>query len=377
MKHDKGKAWTLILLFCGFLAFLLVCFLVFPKGEMSRTERRVLAKPPRLSASAVLDGTYEKQAETYLADHFPFRRHFVSLEAHAQLYTGNNGAKGVYAGKDGYLIPVPVQADEKNIAVNRDALRSFARGLEIPCDLLAVPGAGAVLAENLPPNHGVYPDSEMIYSEFGKELLPWVQTPDIFGILETAERQVFYKTDHHWTTGGAYLAYGAYLRSIGMEPLPEEAFAVERYPGFYGTGYAKSGLWETAPDTLELYRPPADASVEIIDSDYKESVRADSMFFPAHLESGDMYSVFLDGNHSLTRVTNPQGGAGRLLVLKDSFAHALAPFLAQHFGQIDMVDLRYYTKPVSALVEEQGYDRVLMVYSVSTLCEYRDLARLR
>ena len=375
MKGEKGKAWTLISVFCGFLALMLVCFLVFPKAKMSKTERRVLAKQPEFTLDGILDGSFEEQTETYFADHFPFRRQFVSLEAHTRLYMGNNGAKGVYAGADGYLIPVPIEVEEEVLSANLSALEEFLNGVSVPCDFLAIPGAGAVLTEKLPANHGIYLDREIL-GRLQSELGDSVTFTDVFEILRQADRQVFYKTDHHWTTGGAYLIYAEYLREIGMEPLPETAFMVERHSGFYGTGYGKSGLWETEPDILELYRPPVDASTEILEGAHKESRKSGSMFFPEHLETGDMYSVFLDGNHSLTRVTNPEG-KGKLLVLKDSFAHALTPFLAQHFERIDLVDLRYYAEPVSQLLAEEGYDRVLMVYSINSLCEAGGLVKLR
>ena len=344
---------------------------------MSVTEKRVLAKLPQFSLETVWNGSFEKQTENYLADHFPFRKQFVSLEAHAQLYTGNNGAKGVYAGKDGYLIPVPVKQDLKKIAANREAIYHFAKDLDIPCTMMIVPSAGSILSDKLPYNHDAYQDEEVIQTEFEAYLNPVLTMVPLSDTLKDAEKPVFYKTDHHWTSFGAYLAYCVYMASFGQNPLPESVFSVTSYPGFYGTGYAKSGLWEMPPDTLEIYFPPADAQTEIIDSAYKESRKQDSMFFKEHLETEDMYSVFLDGNHSLVRIVNPKAEMGKLLVLKDSYAHCLVPFLAQHFSQIDMVDLRYYTDSVSELEQQQNYDRVLMLYGISTLCESNDLVRLR
>ena len=100
------------------------------------------------------------------------------------------------------------------------------------------------------------------------------------------------------------------------------------------------------------------------------------MFFTEHLDEPDKYPVYLDGNHAFERITNHDSDGGKLLVLKDSYAHCLVPFLAKHYSCIDMVDLRYYLDSVSKLTEENEYDEVLMIYGISSLCESRDISIL-
>ena len=82
----------------------------------------------------------------------------------------------------------------------------------------------------------------------------------------------------------------------------------------------------------------------------------------AALASADMYTVFLDGNHSLVRVKNP-GKEGKLLVIRDSYGNCLGGFLAESYGEVVLVDLRYYRRPVSELVREEQFDNILVCYN--------------
>ena len=56
-------------------------------------------------------------------------------------------------------------------------------------------------------------------------------------------------------------------------------------------------------------------------------------------------------------------GEGRILVVKDSYANSLVPFLTANYAQIDVVDLRNYNYGLDALIAENGYDQILVLYS--------------
>ena len=88
------------------------------------------------------------------------------------------------------------------------------------------------------------------------------------------------------------------------------------------------------------------------------------MFCRDRLAEADPYSVFLDGNHPLVRLYNPNA-SGRLLVIRDSYSNCLGPFLAESYGEVVMADLRYYRLPLSTLAAE-GFDQVLMIYSLNS-----------
>ena len=113
-----------------------------------------------------------------------------------------------------------------------------------------------------------------------------------------------------------------------------------------------------------------------MDSSGGEAISSDSYFFREQLKNDDKYPVFLDGNHSLVRIKNSNAKGGRLIVVKDSYAHAAVPFLSQNYSEIIMVDLRYYKKDVSALVEDEKADAILLLYSIDNLATDKNLAYL-
>ena len=92
------------------------------------------------------------------------------------------------------------------------------------------------------------------------------------------------------------------------------------------------------------------------------------MFYEERLSEPDKYTVFLDGNHPLMILENLRRGEGaegrRLLVVRDSFSNCLGCFLADGFDTVVLADLRYYKYPLSELVETEGFDDVLIVYSL-------------
>ena len=100
---------------------------------------------------------------------------------------------------------------------------------------------------------------------------------DLLEAFREADRPetLYYRTDHHWTTAGAYRAYARRMEEKQASSVPQEAFAVERAPGFYGTSYAKSGLWLTRPDEIALWSDPAlHAVTTVYDGDGRAPVSA-------------------------------------------------------------------------------------------------------
>ena len=363
----------LILLFTVFLGAMLLCLFLLPKEAVSVNEKRTLATAPKVSVANILNGKFEREAEDYIKDHFPWREKFSALNAYISLYTGRNGANGVYKGKDGYLISEPVKADYEQLRENVLAMMDFTEMTSTPSTLMLVPSAGYVMSEKLPQNHKEYNDGELIEEahKMSEAVIGYVDIVECF-MEKKNECNLYYKTDHHWTSDGAYNAYTQYCREIGFEPLWD--FNIAKYDGFYGTLYSKSALWGEEPDALEVWDYDYDVSIQLEDEEYKSK----QFFYRHHLSENDKYPVFLDGNHAIVKITNhknPEGG--KLLVLKDSFAHCFVPFVANHYSEVDMVDLRYYLEPVSDLVRERGYDRILYLYGISSLTESNDISILQ
>lgn len=366
MKNERFTHWAFILLFVAFIGIFAILFAVLPKAQLSELERRPLSDAPKLTADSLFSGDYGKAAETYLSDHFPARSTWVGLHAGAEWLTGRNGQNGIYLGKDQRLYTAPIAVDYARIDRNRAAITDFAAKSGMNVRLLIVPSAGSLDASGLPALHSPYRDQEIL-SDMSEKLN--VIQPNL-------SVEHFYRTDHHWTTAGAYQAYLDCADALGFEPLAESAFDKEAVEGFYGTSYAKAGLWHIPPDTMELWHSQTPITVTIAD-DAAPPKEYSSVFFREALSTMDMYTVFLDGNHGRVRLSNPQG-EGKLLIVKDSFAQALVPFLAEHYAQIDMIDLRHFRRTaVSDFAAQEGYIDALLVYGIESVAASNDLLWLQ
>lgn len=356
------------IVFCLFIFAFGILFVVMPKENFSENEKRDLAKAPSVSLEAILNGKFESSFESYLNDHFPFRKNFTAFNSYYLLYTGRNGENGIYKGKDGYLFTKPSKSGEE-LEENVAALKDFAVNTEIMSTMLLIPSSGFVMSDKLPKNHEEYNDDKIL-EQINKETESEIRWVDILSKYQAAKDsgQIYFKTDHHYTVYGAYLAYEAFCEEHGLTPYTD--YTIESYDGFYGTSYSKSALWNESGEKFELWRYPSNAFVEI------DGTAHGSMWFDEHLDKLDKYPVFLNGNQPFERITNPDAEGGNVLILKDSYAHALVPFLAQHYKTIDMVDLRYYSETVLDLVNQNNYGEIFMIYGLSSLCDSDDISIL-
>ncbi len=369
MKIKNIFQYLPAIIFCGFIFTFMILWLVLPKEHYSPQEKKVLADFPELTGETLLNGSFQKELDTYLSDHTPMRNFFVGLSSDYELVTGRNGKKGIYLGKDGYLFPKPTKETEL-IAQNAGYIKEFADSVDIPVYMTLVPSSGYINQDKLPLNHEVYRDGQLIdsFREGLGENVRFVDVKETFS-EKAANEQLYYKTDHHWTALGAYECYRLLGQTMGFTPVAEGEFGKESVEGFYGTSYSKSALWWVAPDHLELWnnRSQSAGAVSVTISDGEDVKEHDSYYFREHFENDDKYPAYLDGNHSLTRIKNTDAQGGKLIVVKDSYANSIIPFLSQNYSEIIMVDLRYYKKDISTLAEQEHAEGILILYSLDNL----------
>ena len=196
---------------------------------------------------------------------------------------------------------------------------------------------------------------------------------DFFGAL-TAHREepIFYRTDHHWTTLGAFYGANALLETLGKEPLAREDFVPETAStDFYGTLYSTSGIHWLPADTLEFWVPEEGLSVT---SWRRGTAEPSPLYERSWLEKKDKYSAFLGGNQPLCVIRNenlPEGE--KLLLIRDSYADALAPFLARRYAEVHLLDLRYYRSAPAQYAAEKGIGEICVLYSVQNFIADRNL----
>ena len=374
MKMKKSDI-LICTLFCGFLAAMLVLFLLLPRQDFSEKEKRYLSQSPKLTWQNLASGKFGEAAETYLADHVPGRDFFVGLSAYYDLLSNRQVTKDVYRAENDRLVEPPVVWNPVVAQSNMDAINQFSQSIGRPVDLMLVPSGGFVLADTVEGLADPYMDDTMIadlYAMAGDG----ISARDLISAFTEAEdrQSLYYRTDHHWTSRGAYLAYQTYMEQLGREYLAEDAFMVESFDGFYGSNYSRSGLWLTKGEPVELWSSGGSFTVTNGETDAVH----DDLFYRQRLEELDKYTVYLDGNHSLVRIENPAAtGKGKLLVIRDSYANCLGTFLANSYESVVLVDLRYYKNPVSELLAAEEFTDVLITYSLGNFMTDTNLLFLR
>ncbi len=367
----KKQNLVLTVGFCLLLAGMQAAFWLLPKQSFSENEKRVLQEVPSFSLSSLWSGRWFQSMDSYFSDHFAGRDFWVGMHAYANQLEGLNAAGEIYRGKDGWLLHRPVEAGdiwEQNLQTLSDFAEQHHN-----LTMLCIPTTGAVMTDKLPALHDRYPDQDLLAAlQQSCDGMQWV---DLLPMLaENKDAGVYYRTDHHWTSYGAYLGYCALARAWGLDAAAQTDYQIQTHDGFYGTAYSESGLWATAPDSIALWTDPAvQIHTTIYDQNIPAPIEQEGVFFREHLEQADQYPVFLDGNHARVTLTSDAPG-GKLLVVRDSFAHCLAPFFSRHFQTVDLIDLRYFKEQtISQLIEQNQYDRVLFVFGLDTLTSDRSL----
>ena len=269
---------------------------------------------------------------------------WIKIKSGIERVLGKTLSNGVYFARDGYFIEHKSNADidaellEKNIGF----LEGYVLGmgeLEGVNALAAIaPTASLIHADKLPAFNDEYDWSAML--ERVKEA-----TGDGFVDLASVLSQhkdeyIYYRTDHHWTTDGAYYAYCEIARRFGFDPLDITEFErVVLSEDFFGTVIARVNA-SASPDTIVGYEPKSEQTLAV---DFNMGMKkSDTLYAPEKLDTRDKYAYFLGGNDALVQIDTGLDNGRTLLLAKDSYANCLVPFLAAHFERIYVVDLRYF-----------------------------------
>ena len=361
----KAYSRFLTAFFCVFLGGLLVWHVLLPDREKSETENRTLAQAPEFSWTALVDGSYTKKVETYFADQFPLRDGWTGLKARAEQLIGKSEFNGVYLCGD-TLISKVERPDEALVEKNLSYVDRLSGKTDIPVYLGLIPSAAEIWKGKLPAGADSWDQTALLAQS----------AVDFRSTLSAhADEPIFYRTDHHWTTLGAFYGANALLEVLGKEPLKEDNFTVEMASdSFHGTLYSQSGIHWLEPDTMEFWVEDAGLNVT---SWRNGTPEPGSLYDRSYLEKKDKYSAFLGGNQPLCVIKNDNVTDGsKLLLVRDSYSDALAPFLAQRFSEVHLLDLRYYRASTVQYAEENGIDAICVLYSVQNFISDRNLVLL-
>lgn len=365
--RGKGSSNTWICLIFLFMIFgISIGSMLVPQKAFSENENRFLATKPEFTLKALYSGDYTKEYENYITDQFIFRNQWITLKTLTELAIGKKDINGVYFAEDGYFIQrhEVTDVDQEQSQKNVERLQSFVKKYvdqmgEEHVKVMLVPTASEVLTDKLPDFAAGYDQNALI--DQVKKRLPGETFVDVRDtLLNHKEEYIYYKTDHHWTTLGAYYAYEAWAKNSGFTPYALDQF--EKILGsdeFYGTLYSKVNI-PVKPDELYLYQHKESSDYKVV---YNLEKETDSLWDTAQLEGKDKYSVYLGGNNALVEINTDANNGRKLIVIKDSFSHCFVPFLAEHFETIYMVDFRYNNMKVSNLIVENEITDILVLYN--------------
>ena len=333
--------------------------LIIPDREMSEEENRMLASKPKLTFSTLANGDFMEQYEEYLSDQFAGRDLWHRLKVALDRFGGSRMENGIYIGKDGQLLQDIQVPDQEHLSETLDAIKEFTETYQdIPVTMILVPDAACVLSDRLPWLASVEDQNQMI-SMAQQSLGDSVTWVDAASALNKHKREkIYYLTDHHWTSLGAFYTFQEAAPALGIEEDVSDKFlSYTVSDSFNGVLASESGACLGTEEKIDIY-VPREGDDDVIVNYVNESRRTTSLYDSSKLETKDQYGVFLGGNTSLIDIRQK-----RLLVVKDSFANSFIPFLAPYYREIVVVDPRYYSGTIEDIMDAYRITDALFLYS--------------
>lgn len=347
-----------------------------PDQKFSEEENRVLTEKPTFSLKGMLTGEFMKEYETYLSDQFAGKIGWTTLKAKAEQWQGKRETNGVFLAKDGFLLE-KFKNEEGVFTRNLELIKDFAEKYRARnVSLMLVPTSIEYYKDKLPLFAQVASQS-IIVDQAQEYLHGIVDSLSVFPTLAAhKEEAIYFKTDHHWTMRGAYYAYVEAAKVLGFEPYTMTDFSIKTVSeDFLGTYASKVVGFPVQPDAIEVFQPRFPVQYEVKYEATGEVTH--SLYHWEFLQKRDQYSFFLQGNHSLMTIHSHVKNGKKLAVMKDSYAHVFIPFLANHYEEIHIIDLRYFHSGVNAYIEENKLNDILLLYNLPNFISDSNLIWLK
>lgn len=320
---------------------------------------------PQFTIVDFVSGKFSDELEQYLTDQVPLRDDWVTLKIYLELAVGKRESGGVYIGRDKYLMDKFTSYSKKQLAANAAALAELQKKLaaeDISMDTILVPVAAQVLTDKLPAYAPVadYAAILEVLTDAG------VDTTDVFFTLAAhSSENIYYRTDHHWTSLGAYYAYCAWR---GIEPNVDEWTQEILCDNFHGTTWNKVPLPSVPAEEITAWYKHINRSVSYNNGQYE----TDSIYERKYLSGSDQYAVFLNSNQAQT-VISGSGKSGKLLLIKDSCGNTFSQFPVEDYAEVHVLDLRFFKGDVTEYAKENDITDALVLYGVQNFVKDTNL----
>ncbi len=411
----KILQYPIAVLFALFISVFFLVDVFNSDRAFSEFENTSLAQKPAFSWSSFVDGSFGSKYVKYINEQFLGRDNWISMKAVADMGLGRIESHGVTYGDDHYLMEKLEIVEDQNYPANAGTnivkqtaldrsngmVSSFLQMYDQPITFSLVPNSYAILEDEVPtgfPGANQQAYTQQIYQTL-READDQLEIVDFSDALsQHKDEYIYYRTDHHWTTLGAYYAYVAYCEQKGLTPVSLEELEENKVEDFYGTFYSKAKRPSQPADTITWYDVDVDEFAfvanlqqdkqlaqlgEVVQEDGLELLRVDGMMDQRKFEVRDKYAAFMWGNSGYVKIksshnlNHQEGKTSRLLLFKDSYANSMIPYLTYNYDEIIVVDLRYMAKSTKELMQEE-FDDIFVMYNFSTYVSgASDLAKLK
>lgn len=370
------KEKRLTISFVIILGLLSLINLLAPTTSFSAKENRYLQQFPALSFQGILSNAFSSDFEIYASDQFIARDKWISLKTLSERMILKKDNGRVYFGHDGYLFDIDEPIDQSQFDRNMKNINSLLRNVYnldegLIVNALMIPTKSTVFNNKLPLHAPILDETALFHAieEAVNERINLVDLNQRF--QRHPNEKIYYKTDHHWTSLGAYYAYSELLQE---QAISQNSFEViEVSDNFLGTTYRKANFYLDDPDTIEKYTSKKQANIHIT---VNQQEKRDSLYVDGFLDKTDQYAYFMGGDQALIEITTGVKEGKNLLVLKDSFANSLIPFLTNHYKNIYVIDSRYYNGSIKDFVRDSEIDELLLLYNIQNFVREPTFSKL-
>lgn len=343
--------------------------------DFSNFENRSLAQKPEFYFGNFLNGRFSKDYERYINDQFIFRDTWVDLKSRSENLLGKIENNNIIYGDNNFLFEKYEKVDEKSLTKNIESLLGFINNTpNDKVNFMIIPSSYIIYKGYLP--YGIdLVDQEYYIKQIYDYLNSFnnIKTISILDILnESSDKYIYYKTDHHWTSLGAYLAYSEFVKNNNLPLIDMSNFNKHEVNDFYGTYFSKSKKFNAESDVITYYDIP-NLSISI------DGVPVDNINDDSKWNSSDKYAAFLRGNNGLTIIKNNNliNNDDKILVLKDSFGNSFIQYLVNNYKEVYVVDLRSFIGSFNEFFNDNSFDNILIMYNFINLVDDVNISKIK
>lgn len=336
---------TVILLFAVYLTVLIGTIRIFNHTEFP-----------------VPSSQFAEELEEYLRQNLGFHDVLFQLKSRSDLMIGEKMIQGVYI-TDERLIEKQFSYQESNA----DPVNDFYQKYAIPTYLILVPSASEIYESTLPAN-ALNTNQEKLIKAVYADTETGIRCVDAYHILSSLkDSYIYYRTDSHWTSYGAYYVYQSAIQKMGFTPVSYQNYVISHLStDFRGDLYQKT-LYDTVKsDVLDCYTYEKGSKITDVQMIFQNGTirRRSDIYDKSALESEDMYRFYTGEPCQKMIIRTDLDNDKKLLLYKDDYADCMIPFLVQHYSEICVINLKQTGCEFQSVTDPSEYTQAMFLCSV-------------